>query len=74
MSIHHELTVLNTGAPNAVAFGFVIVGVDLDAVATDVNSALALDWGSTINVSLDVNVATAATNMNVYAFQLIPLK
>lgn len=74
VSIHHELTVLNTGAPNAVAFGFVIVGVDLDAVATDVNSALALDWGSSINVSLDVNVATAATNMNVYAFQLIPLK
>ena len=35
---------------------------------------VALDWGSNINVSLDVNVATAATNMNVYAFQLIPLK
>ena len=54
------------------AFGFVMIGSD--DTATGLTNTLELDWNSKITVSLDVNVATAVTDVKVYALQVVPLK
>ena len=72
--IHHEVTVLHSDTPKSIGFGFVIVGADLDAVSAGASNNLELDWDQKIAVSLDVNNATAATDVSVYALQVIPLK
>jgi hypothetical protein len=69
---HHEITVLNSDTPQYMAFGFVLIGSDDSA--TGLTNTLELDWNSKITVSLDVNVATAVTDVKVYALQVVPLK
>ena len=73
---HHEVTVLHSDTPQYMAFGFCLVGADMaaDASAAGLNNTLELDWNSKITVSLDVNVATAVTDVKVYALQVVPLK
>tara|TARA_E500000305_G_scaffold103363_1_gene98803 strand:+ start:9543 stop:11132 length:1590 start_codon:yes stop_codon:yes gene_type:complete len=72
--IHHEATVLHSDTPKSIAFGFVMVGVDLDAVACGADNSLSIDWDQKITISVDVNNATAASDISVYALQVIPLK
>jgi len=72
--IHHELTVLHSDTPNTIGFGFVMVGVDLDAVACGADNSLVINWDEKITVSVDVNLATATTDVSVYALQVLPLK
>ena len=69
---HHEITVLHSDTPQYMAFGFVMIGAD--DTATGLTNGLELDWNSKITVSVDVNVATAVTDVKVYALQVVPLK
>tara|TARA_R110002012_G_scaffold96224_1_gene231896 strand:- start:931 stop:1377 length:447 start_codon:yes stop_codon:yes gene_type:complete len=70
--IHHELTVIRTNSPSSLAYGFVLVGINKSAPA--LSNTLNLDWNSIISVSVDVNNATAASDVTVYSLQVIPLK
>lgn len=70
--IHHELTVIRTNSPSSLAYGFVLVGINKAAPA--LSNTLNLDWNSIISVSVDVNNATAASDVTVYSLQVIPLK
>lgn len=74
--VHHEATILHTDTPSSMAFGFCLVGADMaaDGSAAGLTNSLSLDWDSKITVSVDVNAATAATDVKVYALQVIPLK
>jgi len=70
--VHHEVTVLNSGTPKTMAFGFCMLTQD-DTTASLSNN-LDIDWNQKITVSVDVNAATATTDVNVYALQVVPLK
>ncbi len=69
---HHEITVLHSDTAEYMAFGFVMIGQDDTSVGLTNN--LQLDWNSKITVSADVNAATAVTDIQVYALQVVPLK
>lgn len=70
--VHHEVTVLHSDTPKTMAFGFCMLTQD-DTTASLSNN-LDIDWNQRITVSVDVNAATAATDVQVYALQVIPLK
>ena len=70
--VHHEVTVLNSGTPKTMAFGFCMM--TQDDTSAGLSNNLDIDWNQTITVSVDVNAATAATDVNVYALQIVPLK
>ena len=73
---HHEVTVLHSDTVKSMAFGFCLVGADMaaDGTATALTNNLELDWNTKIIASVDVNAASATTDVNVYALQVIPLK
>tara|TARA_Y100001938_G_scaffold148602_1_gene232796 strand:- start:12320 stop:13867 length:1548 start_codon:yes stop_codon:yes gene_type:complete len=73
---HHEVTVLHSDTAQYMAFGFCLVGADMaaDGSAAGLTNNLDLDWNSKITVSVDVNAATAVTDIKVYALQVVPLK
>jgi len=70
--VHHEVTVLHSNTAKTMAFGFCMMNQD-DSSAGLTNS-LETNWDSKIKVSVDVLAATAASDVNVYALQIIPLK
>jgi len=70
--IHHELTVMNSDTPTTMAFGFVMIGAD--DTSTGFSNDSEFDWNSIITISLDVLAATAATDVDVYALQILPLR
>lgn len=70
--IHHEGTFMHTDTAKYFVFGTVHTGAD-DSAAGLTNN-LEIDWNTKIKVSVDVNAATATTDVNVYALQIIPLK
>tara|TARA_B100001093_G_scaffold486357_1_gene521593 strand:+ start:124 stop:1662 length:1539 start_codon:yes stop_codon:yes gene_type:complete len=70
--IHHEVTVLHSDTPQYMAFGFVMMSQDDSAAA--LTNVLELDWDSKIIISVEVNNAGAASDISVYALQVIPLK
>lgn len=70
--VHHEVTVLNSGTPKTMAFGFCMLTQDDTAAGSSNN--LDIDWDQKITVSVDVNNASAAGDVKVYALQVIPLK
>jgi hypothetical protein len=69
--IHHEATVLHSDTAKYFIFGTIHTGAD--DTAAGLTNNIDLDWNSTIKVSVDVNVGTA-TDINVYALQVIPYK
>ena len=70
--IHHEVTFMHSDTAKYFAFGTVHTGAD-DSAAGLTNN-LEIDWNTKIKVSVDINAATATTDVNVYALQIIPLK
>tara|TARA_R100000951_G_scaffold54911_2_gene46148 strand:+ start:9803 stop:11347 length:1545 start_codon:yes stop_codon:yes gene_type:complete len=70
--IHHEATVLHSDTVKSMVFGFIMM--TQDDTAAGLTNNLDLNWDQTITVSVDVNAATATTDVNVYALQIIPLK
>ena len=70
--VHHEVTVLNSGTPKTMAFGFCMM--TQDDTSAGLSNNLDIDWNQKITVSVDVNAASAATDVNVYALQIVPLK
>lgn len=70
--IHHEVTFMHTDTAKYFAFGF--VHMSQDDTAAGLSNNLEIDWDTKIKVSLDVNAATATTDVKVYALQVIPLK
>ena len=70
--VHHEVTVLHSDTPKTMAFGFCMM--TQDDTAAGLSNTLDIDWNQIITVSVDVNAATAITDVKVYALQVIPLK
>ena len=70
--VHHEVTVLNSGTPKTMAFGFCMM--TQDDTSAGLTNTLDIDWNQKITVSVDVNAATATTDVKVYALQVVPLK
>jgi hypothetical protein len=70
--IHHEFTVMHTAGATHFGFGFVMTGTDDSA--SIISNTMELNWNTSITVSCDVNNASAAGDIQVYALQIIPLK
>ena len=70
--IHHEATFMHTDTAKYFVFGTIHTGAD--DTAAGLTNNLEIDWNTKIKVSVDVNAATATTDVNVYALQIIPLK
>jgi hypothetical protein len=70
--IHHEVTFLHSDTAKYFAFG--TVHMTQDDSAAGLTNNLEIDWDTKIKVSVDVLAATAATDVKVYALQVIPLK
>lgn len=70
--IYQEFTLMHTASVKHFGFGFVHAGQD-DSSGV-VSNDIELDWSSSINVSADVNVATATSDISVFSLQIVPLK
>ena len=70
--VHHEVTVLHSDTVKTMAFGFCMM--TQDDTSAGLSNNLDINWDQTITVSVDVNAATATTDVNVYALQIVPLK
>ena len=70
--IHHEVTFMHTDTAAYFAFG--TIHMTQDDSAAGLTNNIEMDWDTTIKVSVDVLAATAATDVNVYVLQVIPLK
>ena len=70
--VHHEVTVLHSDTPKTMAFGFVMM--TQDDTSASLTNTLDIDWNQKITVSVDALNATLATDIKVYALQVIPLK
>ncbi len=66
-----ESTVLHLDTAKSVAYSTALVGT---TQAVGVTNSLDLDWGTSVLVTVDVTAATAISDINLYSFQVIPLK
>ena len=66
-----ESTVLHLDTAKSVAYSTASVGSNQ---AVGVTNNLDLDWETTITVSVAVTAATATSDINLYSFQVVPLK
>jgi hypothetical protein len=66
-----EATLLHSDTMKTIAYSKGLVGT---TQAVGVINTLDIDWERTITVSVDVTAATAVGDINLYSFQIIPLK
>jgi len=66
-----ESTVLHLDTAKTVAYSTALVGTNQ---AVGVSNLLDIDWERTLTVTVDVTAATAVSDINLYSFQVIPLK
>jgi len=66
-----ETTVVHSDTVKTMAYNRASVGT---AQTVSVSNNLDIDWDTIITVSVDINNTTTASDVNLYTFQVIPLK
>ena len=66
-----ESTILHLDTAKTVAYSTELVGT---SQAVGISNTLDIDWERTITVRVDVTAASAVSDINLYSFQVIPLK
>ena len=71
-----EITVFHSDTAKTIASGQVHIRIlaGTQYEATSISNTIDLDWDQIITVAVDVNAATATSDINMYAFQVIPMK
>lgn len=70
--VRMESIILHTDTPLTTAMHTIMMNDS--NVLNGISNTLDLDWNTTIKVSADVLCATAATDVSVYSFQVIPMR